>query len=228
MGLRTYTSIVNAIKQVIEDDSAEVTEYIPTAIFLAEERVAKDMDAKELTVETSAVTSAITNVTIGTSGLETEVSTGIDNDDFLYFKNVYYNGEKLDMVDVSYLREINRYETSAGCSARYYGWVDKPDTIYVSPPVSAGKFSLTYSEKPMNISTTNTTNVITRKFPEMLFYGALVEMQMFMKNWETLPLWEQSYQRYLQTNLNVTRRERTDIGQKHFSPNETQSTTGGQ
>ena len=94
MGIQTYTSLINTIQEVIEDDSSEVSALIPTAILLGEERVYKDMDAKELTDEASAATSAVSNVSIAVSGIETLVSTGIDSNNFLYFKNVYYNGEK--------------------------------------------------------------------------------------------------------------------------------------
>jgi hypothetical protein len=228
MGISTYTSLVHTLQEFIEDDSEEVSVMIPTAILLAEERLSKDLDLKQLTVDTSARTSAITNVSIAVSGIETRVSTGIDANSFLYFKNVYFNGEKLDQVDVSYTKEINRYEASAKASPRYYGFENTANTIVVAPPVSSVKFSITYNKKPTRLSNSVQTNTLMNKAPELLFYASMIELSRALKNWETINVWESTYTNLLTSNLNTTRRERTDIGQKHFSVNETQSTTGEQ
>ena len=228
MGILTYTSLIRTIKDIIEDDSTEVSAFIPTAILLAQERVNKDIDTKKFARTTSVTTSMISNVSIGVSGYETIVSTCIQPQEFLSFRSVYFNGEKLDQVDVSFTKEINRYETTIGCSARYYAFLESPNKLYIAPPVSAGKFSLQFNQRVPKLSSSNDTNVIIEEFPELLFYAALSEMSKFLKNWQTVGAWDNAYVNLLTTNLNTTRKERTEIGQKHMSTGETQSTTGAQ
>lgn len=214
----TFTGLVSTIQEAAEDNSLEFIEYIPTAILLAEERVVKALDMKRLS--TKVLTSAIS-----TAGVS--VSTGINDQDFLYFNHVFLNNTKLDSVDYSYVREINRYETSAGTSARYYAFLDDPNTIILAPPVSSGKVEVVYTERPQRLGTTNETNELINNAPDVLFYATMVEMSLFMKNWETVNNWETYYTEAIRSHLNTTRRERRDVGQGHFAVGvDTQSTQG--
>jgi hypothetical protein len=220
----TYSELIQTVKDVSEDDSAEVASYIPTAIGIAEEMCIKDLDMKTNIVTTS--TAALRNVSIPGGGIETIVSTCILDRGFLYFTDVFQCGQKLDHVEYSATKEMNQYQASIGVSAYFYAFKDDPGQVYVSPAVSGVTFEFNYVKRPDNLSNINTSNDLLEKAPELLYYATMMEMSFFFKNWETYQFWFESYKRSLESHLNVSRRERTDKGQKHMGNAETQSTTG--
>lgn len=203
----TYSGFVSVLRAAAEDDSDEFIDFIPTAVFIAEEKIAKALDMSRFEVKTTV---SVTE----TSGVS--VATGITDDgNFLYFNHAFYNNRKLDLVDYSYTKEINRFETSVGVSARYYSFFDKPGTVFLAPPVSGGSLELVYTKRPTKLSNANQTNEIILNAPDALYYGTMVELSLFMKNWDTLQIWENQYNEALLSHLNTTRRERTDVGQAH-------------
>jgi hypothetical protein len=206
--LASYNDILTAVRAVAEDDSQEFIDYIPTAIFLAEQRISRDFDYQNFDV-------MVANVPIN---LDTEtVTTGIADNTFLYFKHVFYNGKKLDQVDVSFIREINRFETTPTNDPRYYAFFDDPNTLYISPKVDTGNFEIMYTKKPDPLSAINATNEILGKAPDALFCRTMYEMAVFMKHPEMSNAYLGEYRQILESVLNLTRRERTDVGQSEMA-----------
>lgn len=224
MSFTTYNELKTRLAEILEDDGSETAAYIPTAIFLAEERVAKDLDLQ--TFQETVITSAFTNTSIPGGGIETIVSTGIADATFLYFDHVFNCGQKLDMVDYSFTKEIDIYESSAGTSASYYSFKNDPNTLYFAPPVSVVQCEIVYTRRPEKLAAGVQTNDILKKAPELLLYASMIEMSLFQKNWETKGFWDEMYKNSLESNLNTTRRERHDVSQKHRNPANTQSTLG--
>lgn len=230
MGVQTYTSLVQTIKDIIEDDSSEVSDYVPTAVFLAEEILAKDLDMSRLevtvslqpTVSASAYNQAYTQLY--------PVST-INDKDFLYFNHILQNGRKLTKVDYSYIEEFNRQEgtSSYGTSAEYWGFNATPSVIQIAPAVSGRvtNFKCNYTKRPTKLTAGETSNELIRSAPELLLYQSMVQMSSFLKHWETMATWQTQYQQSLQSHLNVSRRERKEVGQMVVTDrDQNQSTTG--
>ena len=215
----TYSGLVSVIQEAAEDNSGEFVAFIPTAIFVAEEELAKALDMTRF--------KRTVNVSV-TEAEGVSVATGIVDDGvFLYFNHVFHNDKKLDRVDYSYIKEINRFETSVGTSASYYAFLDKPDTLFLSPPVSSGTLEIVYTARPTKLEPGNQTNEIILNAPDALYYGTMVQMSLFMKNWETKGFWQEKYNEALTSHLNTTRRERTDVGQADRAPNVNSQSTGG-
>lgn len=226
MAITNYSELKLAISEALEDDSAEVSAFIPKAIYLTEERLSHALDMRTQIETTTA--SAFELVSIPGGGVETQVSTGIKDTDFVYFNDVFHCGTKLDNVAYSFTKEFNQHETSAGTSARYYSMKATPSILYVSPPVSVGLFEILFTKRAQPLTNGNQSNDLMAKAPELLYYGSMAEMSFFMKNWETKQFWDARFNEDLQLRLNMTRRERTDEGQQSLSNSETQSTGGSQ
>lgn len=225
MSIETYTELKSAIAEIIEDDSVEVSAFIPKAIYIAEERLSRDLDLK--TLHDTTIVSVVTNTSIPGGGIETKVSTNITPTHFIEFNHIFQNGNKLDNVDYSFVKEVNQWESSLGTSARYYAFKQYPNVIYCAPPVSSGTFEINFKKRPTKLSNNNTSNDLLARMPDLLLYRSLIEMSLFLKNWETVQFWQTLYDSALETALNVGRKERMDIGQKHEATGvNMQSTTG--
>lgn len=80
-----------------------------------------------------------------------------------------------------------------------YWIVPTPDQRY--------SYQLTYLSRPVNITGANPTNILTQRFPDLLFYASMLEAMSYLKDDERIPVFESMYNRALQS-MNMQTQER--------------------
>lgn len=196
-----YDGLISAIVALAEDDSQEFLNYIPTAIFLAEERIVKEIDLEVLTLDTVVTASA--------------------NSQFLAKPQNYRLANTLVFETSSSVREIPEKKTESfvldywpdkGVTGvpKYYSDRDGSFFRLAPTPASAYRFSLSYVEKPERLSPTVSVNKFTQRCPDALFYATMSNVAEFMKDYNTRAVWESKYETARDGVNNQARRERKD------------------
>lgn len=202
-----YNGIVSAVKAVAEDDSVEFEAYIPTAIYLAEERLLKEIDTLGITFEASATLTANSKVLTKPTGYrypyDTFIRTSVGSTVLLKKEN-------------DYLRDYWPVETSTSAYTnevpKYYA--DRSNTAFTVAPIPASAYNVTfiYAKQIEHLSASAQTNYYTEFCPDALYYGTMCGMAEFMKDPAMLDKWEKRYVESVQTFNNEGRRARRDDG----------------
>ncbi len=197
----SYTNLIAAVKERIEDDSAEFNSYIPTAIYLAEDRLFKEIDSDEFIVHSSVV-----NLT-GDFLINRPSNYGIPIDTAV--RLVTGSVISLDKKTKEFLREYWPVPASTGTPKYYADW--SSSQIVVAPAFSAiSVTTFSHHQKPTVLGVSNETNVFTSAYPSALYYATLSEMCGFSRNYEMQKEVEAKYLEELQTINNQSRRKRRD------------------
>jgi hypothetical protein len=85
---------------------------------------------------------------------------------------------------------------------------DAYSSYFISPtPDQAYKYQITYLVRPDIITADNQENILTRRFPDVLFYAGILEAMSYLKDDERIPVFESMYNRALQS-MNLQTQER--------------------
>lgn len=157
----SFTTLVSAVQEYFEDDSTEFLDYIPVAIDLAEQRLAREIDSTHLRVNT--------NVSCTPGSRFINKPTG-----YKFAFNLRYvapDGELkiLHKKTDSFIEDYWPWgETSVGCP-KYYA--DYSNTQFIIGPTcsNSGDFPLSYSGRPIPLTASVSINVFTSSFSDLLF-----------------------------------------------------------
>lgn len=202
MGLipNTYDGLVSAARAVAEDDSQEFLDYAPTAVFLAEERLTKEVGTEGMDVI------SYVPVTAGTTTLTKPTGYKATHD--LSFMTS--SGRKfLDKKTAGYLLDYWPNQAQQG-QPKYYA--DQGYSSVLIAPTAASAYSVRWSfvGQPTKLSDTNQTNYFTQECADMLYFDTMSNMCAFMHDWATQAKWEGQYQERAQALENQARRQRRD------------------
>jgi hypothetical protein len=204
----SYNNIILAVQELAEDDSLEFQNYIPTAIFVAEQRLRKDLDNIFLT------RNVVVNGTAGNAFVQKPSN-------FLVVLDLVYENDgtvyPLDRKSKSYIRDYWPVSASTG-DPKYYADYDTSNFIVAPTPVSAVDFILNYQAYPNPLNSLNQTNEFTTYAPAALFYAVMSAMSEFMKDYQTQQIWEAKYSIEIATLQNQARRERRAEGFPQTNP----------
>lgn len=221
MAYDNYTNLVQAVKDVSEDDSTEFANYIPTAIHSAELRLTKETDTLGLkqNVEVPAIT--------GNRAVSKPLNYLFPHDIYT-FDTVTGIERRLKQVPDDYLRDFWPTPAAVG-SPRYYSNDYHNDTILLAPtPDKDYVIRMNIEANVTPISALNPTNYFTNYCGDALFYATMVEMHMFMKNAEEMATFETKYQNTIAGINNQGRRNRRDDGFPPVNPSGGQNTLKGE
>ena len=216
MGIpNTFDGLVSAIVDLAEDDSLEFSSYIPTAIFLSEERLIKEVDSEGLI--------AITTVTASAGDPFITKPTGHRFTHDLTFRTstkdfVQPSKKTNDFVKDYWPTGSTSTSTFPFGVPKYFGSDDNTTWILAPTPVSSYVFTVQYVKQLENVSANNQTNYFTDFCSDVLFYGTMVAIGEFMKDYEVTQVWEQRYQNALFGLNNQGRRQRRDDGSNPRNP----------
>jgi hypothetical protein len=207
MGIpNTYNGLVSAVIALAEDDSTEFAAYIPTAIFLSEERLIKELDTESLITTVSITGAAGDNTLTKPTGhrLTREITV----------RTSAGNREALSLKTNDFIRDywpaVTSTSTYPNGQPKYYANEDGDNWVLAPTPASAYNYTVQYTEQLTHVSTANQTNYFTDFCSDALYYGTMVGMAEFMKDYTVRELWEGRYQVAVQTINNQGRRERRD------------------
>jgi hypothetical protein len=197
----SFSNLKTIIQEIAEDDSQEFIDYIPTAIYLAEERLFRLVDHDFSKEDTS-------------KALTTNAKTLTKPTDLRVSHNVYItvNNElkRLILKSESFVKDYwpSTIDTD---EPKYYA--NKDDSTWAIAPTSDGAYNVTidYEAQPDVLSTGNETNVFITKFPDLLLYASLSAAAEWMRDTEFKAEWENKLAEALQsTNIEGVRSRRDD------------------
>lgn len=200
--ITNYATLVQAIKDAAEDDGQEFADYIPVAIDLAEEKLFKELDLKDLEDKETGTLTDTVNTLSKPSGFKFMHHFAIE---------VSGNWRTLKKVEEDFL--IDYWPNDALTDTPKY-YTESSETLFTLAPTpnNNNNYSIKYSKKPTKLSTTNTTNYYTDNCVDLLFFAAMIEMLKFMKSESTIPVWQQDFiQAKEHWNIQAMRKRRDDL-----------------
>ena len=197
-----YTTLVQAVKDSAEDDGAEFSSYIDTAIGLAEERLFRELIIQDLETEVTGALTAYSSTITKPSGYR------ISN-----YVSIVVNGARrlLQMKTDEFLIDYWP-NTSIYGVPKYYSDSAKSYLSFAPVPDAGYTYYIKCYKKPSGLSNTNASNYYVERLPDVLFAAVMVEMHVFMKHWDIVALWEQKYQQAKESWTDFALRQKRDDG----------------
>jgi len=205
MAINTYAKLQSEILDTLyrTDLAAEVTEYSPgsiegavtRAISKAERRIVRRLRTREF--ETSTTVSTV-------SGTETIALPT----DFVMIKTLILSGNPVGVLIQKDLTTLYSDAPSAavGLPSAYAAF---GASLYLRPvPDAARSLRMFYYAGPTPLSAENTSNTLLSKYPDLLSYGALVEITAHVEDDGRIGLWKNAFDDVVQdfTNDDVLNR----------------------
>jgi len=203
-----YSYLKTDLINTTENDSTEFATQVSTIIYKTELRMIKDLDDAGLDEYT---TISVSSGNAGTVSL---------SDRARIVRNVNYKVSTGTTVTnllqrtVAYVNDYWPVSASTG-TPRYYTRRNNSSIKIVPTPVSALTVEIQTQSSPLPLASATGTSVTTQNYfsnycYEALFAGCMVEATMYMKDWNTLPVWQGEYQNAILTLQNQARRTRQD------------------
>ena len=204
----TYSDLKTAIVNTTENDGTEFSSVIPDFISRTELRLTKDIDDCGLDLYTT-ITLAASNPVVSL------------NDRVRIVRNVNYttsaSSKKTNLLQRTYEYAIDYwpYVSASTGTPRYYARKNNTSIYIVPTPASTLTGEIQTVSQPLPLASATGTSVTTTNYfseycYDALFYGCMMEATMYMKDWNTLPLWQQQYESAIITLRNQARRTRQD------------------
>lgn len=208
MTITSYDTLVQAIKDLAEDDGAEFATYIPTAIDTAEEILYKELDLPDLEVKAPG------NLVTGNNTLAKP--TG--------YKKANYIKIKVSGKDRILKKRREDYiidywpDSSVLDIPKYYADTSATAFLLAPTPNSTYAYEIKYPQVPTKLASTNQSNYFITSCHPILLNACMMEMARFMKAWSQVDFWTKEYARLRDTwNLEAKQKDRDD-GQSPMSP----------
>jgi hypothetical protein len=192
----TYSDLKTAIINTTENDGTEFSSVIPDFISRTELRLTKDIDDCGLDIYT-AITLAASNPVVSL------------NDRVRIVRNVNFTTSassiKTNLLQRTYEYAIDYwpYVSASTGTPRYYARKNNTSIYIVPTPTSTLTGEIQTVSQPLPLASATGTS-------DALFYGCMMEATMYMKDWQTLPQWQQQYEAAIITLRNQARRTRQD------------------
>ena len=191
-----------------ENDSSEFSTQVSAFVKKTEFRLVKDLDDVGLNEYNNV------SVSGGNAGAIPL------NDRALVVRNVNFvvsNGTSVTNLLQRTTEYVNDYwpvSASTG-TPRYYTRKSNSSIKIVPTPVSVLTVEIESQSQPLALASATGTSVTTTNYfseycYDALFAGCMVEATMYMKDWNTLPVWQQQYQTAIDQLRNQARRTRQD------------------
>jgi len=206
--MATYAYLKADIVQTSENSSTEFEEAFSYFVDKSELRLLKDLDDVGLNEYTS-ITLTKNNPVVSL------------NDRVHIVRNVNYTTSvsslKTNLLQRTYEYAIDYwpYASASVGTPRYYSRKTNSSIYIVPTPVTTLAGEVQTVSRPLPLSSATGTSVTTQNYfsnycYDALFTGCMIEATMFMKDWNTLPVWENRYQGAVMALRNQARRTRQD------------------
>jgi len=211
-----YAYLKTDLINTTENDSTEFSTQVSAFVKKTEFRLVKDLDDVGLNEYNNV------SVSGGNAGAIPL------NDRALVVRNVNFvvsNGTSVTNLLQRTTEYVNDYwpvSASTG-TPRYYTRKNNSSIKIVPTPVSVLTVEIESQSQPLALASATGTSVTTSNYfseycYDALFAGCMVEATMYMKDWQTLPVWQQQYQIAVDQLRNQARRTRQDDMASAASP----------
>ena len=183
-----YTSLVQNIKDFMEDDGTEFSAAIDTFIDITELKLSRELRIPAFRRRaTSTLTANAPIISMPTDMVSLENLHLIESN----------NRTLLLLRSDEFMMEYWPNRTATG-SPRYYAYFDD-DTLYVAPtPATNISVEISYRRRLPALSSSNLTNWLTDNASDALLYGSLVEASAFNRNYALQERYMAMYQKAVQ------------------------------
>ncbi len=206
--MATYSYLKTDIIQTSENSSQEFEDAFPYFVDKSELRLLKDLDDVGLN-EYTTITLTKNNPVVSL------------NDRVHIVRNVNYTTSvsslKTNLLQRTYEYAIDYwpYASASVGTPRYYSRKTNSSIYIVPTPVTTLPGEIQTVSRPLPLSSATSTSVTTQNYfsnycYDALFTACMIEATMFMKDWNTLPVWENRYQGAIMALRNQARRTRQD------------------
>lgn len=208
--MANYTYLVDDLIGATENDGTEFLAYVPKIVNRAEERMTRDLDDYGLVTHTSVAVSAGNNIVtlpVGTRVIK----------NFTVSLSGSGKTPLLQRTD-EYINDYWPIASSTSDIPIYYARRDNT-TITIAPTTNATySGQIVHVNKPIALASATPNNYFSDYCYDALFNACMVEAMIFMKNFETVQIFEQRYQQALEGLRNQARRTRRDDMETPASP----------
>tara|TARA_R100001377_G_scaffold83352_1_gene64734 strand:+ start:1059 stop:1715 length:657 start_codon:yes stop_codon:yes gene_type:complete len=186
----TYSTLKTAIQDYIESTETSLVANIPNFILSAEERILKgvqlDVFRKNATGVGSADNPYLASPTDFLAPFSLAVIDSSSNYKFLKLKHV------------SFIRDFQPVAATTG-TPEYYSEFDETRFLIAPTPNTGFTFELHYFYRPNSLTqgTDSGTTWLLQNAMNALLYGSLVESCTYLKNFESIAVYEQRFQEAL-------------------------------
>jgi hypothetical protein len=181
----TNTTLTTAIKEYLENTESSFVSNIPNFIKATEEKILKSVQLDEFKKNvTGTGTADNTYLTMPTDFLAPFSLAVIDENNTYTF---------LKLKHVSFIRDYTPVASTTG-SPQYYAEFDSDTFILAPTPNSNFTFELHYFYRPQSLTDSSSTTWMSENAINALLYGSLAEGAMYLKNFESIPVYEQRFQ----------------------------------
>lgn len=191
----TYNTLIAALNEWTEDDSAELTTSMPTIVSAGETRVLKDLRLSFLDT-----TSAISFVS-GTATVTKPASV-------VATLALWYTASGADYFiqprSYEFVKDFTPATTTTGLPLYY---AENSETTYLMAPTPnfTGSGNARCIVRPTGLSSGNQTTWIGTNAGEALFYSCLIAIEQFLKtdldNPSRIKMWREEYDKAMGTDL---------------------------
>ena len=213
----TYTSLVEQIAVYANRRDAYFIDSIPYFIGLAQARInreAKDIGFQES--EAILTTQGVPSIAKPADWNQTvSLLLGVKNGNYKpnvtpLFSRTYEFCRTYWPLSTTTAKPMFYADDAGGKGG--YGTPYTPYTsIWLAPtPDAVYPLALLYLQRPVELTAENSTNFLTDRVPDLLFYACMVETTPFLKDDERIPVWEAMYNRALQSNNLQTKQRYLD------------------
>lgn len=203
----SYNAIVSAVQEVAEDTGTEFVAFIPKSIEAAQLRLQKEIDLEGLRTNTSVAVSASDRLVSKPTGYRFMHTA------FL-FDSSSGTETLLKFAKPDFARDYWPVATSTGVPSYIAPNYSETEMLLAPTPDKNYTIRMGVQADEATLSASNQTNFYTDKCGEALFYGTMVEQSRFMKAWDQMQFWEQSYLNAVQGLNNQGRRQRQQDGEQ--------------
>lgn len=196
MDFTNYAGLQSAVAEFLARD--DLTAQIPGFIQLAEARIKRGVRRKTVRNDAFSISTEATTVPTDCQEIRSlSPLSGIPTRD-----------RPLKNATPSMLADMRALTAGINAVPQLFAVID--GNIVVSPPPSqAGTYRITYFQKLVPLSNTNTTNEVLTEAPDIYLYGALCESAPYLEHDERLALWNSRFESAV-AELNAAReREET-------------------
>jgi hypothetical protein len=183
----TLSTLKTAIQDYSETDETSFVNNLPNFIKTTEERILKAVQLDDF----------IKNVTgTATSGT---AYLGAPSDYLSSFSLAVIDSSSnynyLKLKHSSFIRDFTPASSTTGLP-KYYAEFDEDTFILAPTPDSNYTFELHYFFRPSSLTSAGDSGStwLSENAPNAMLYGSLVEAMVYLKNYESLPIYEQRFQ----------------------------------
>ena len=192
----TLSTLKTAIQDYAESTETSFVTNLPNFIKTAEERILKNVQLDNF-IKNVTGSGTASNPYLGTptdylSSFSLAVIDSSSNYNFLQLKHT------------SFIRDFTPAAATTG-EPKYYAEFDDTTFILAPTPNTNFSFELHYFYRPSSLTSAGDsgTTWLSDNAPNAMLYGSLTEAMMYLKNYETLPIYEQRFQEAIGTLKNL-------------------------